>query len=68
MAQQFGVPFLGRVPLDPRITKACENGTSYTAGVRQSGGRDLLMPLVKKLRATEPSAPPPSSSAATDVS
>lgn len=55
MAQQFGVPFLGRVPLDPRITKACESGTSYTAGVRVSGGRDLLMPLVKKLRATEPS-------------
>ena len=56
MAAQFDVPFLGRVPLDPRITRACEAGTSYTAGVRQSGGRDLLLPLVKALRATEPPA------------
>lgn len=54
MAARFGVPFLGRVPLDPNITRACEAGTSYAAGVRAAGRRDLLAPIVAKLRSTEP--------------
>lgn len=53
MAAQFGVPFLGRVPLDPRITRACETGASYSAGVRRAGGVDLLRPIVGALRASE---------------
>jgi Mrp family chromosome partitioning ATPase len=54
MANAFGVPFLGRVPLDPSITRACESGTSYTAGVAASGGRSALAPIVERLRASEP--------------
>ena len=54
MAKQFGVPFLGRVPLDPRITQACESGTSYTAAQRLAGGRNLLKPLMEQIRASEP--------------
>lgn len=54
MAVQFGVPFLGRVPLDASITRACEAGTSYAASMRASGGRDHLAPIVKELRASEP--------------
>ena len=54
MATAFGVPFLGRVPLEPSITRACEAGTSYTSTARAAGGRSLLQPVVEKLRASEP--------------
>ena len=54
MARSFGVPFFGRVPLDPEIVRACEAGTSYTAGVQSRGARSLLQPIVDKLiEATE---------------
>ena len=56
MATKFNVPFLGRVPLDPSITKACESGTSYTAGV--ADGRSALAHIVAGLRATEPKPAP----------
>eukprot|EP00658_Telonema_sp_P-2_P005472 TRINITY_DN1203_c0_g2_i2.p1 TRINITY_DN1203_c0_g2~~TRINITY_DN1203_c0_g2_i2.p1 ORF type:complete len:298 (-),score=47.46 TRINITY_DN1203_c0_g2_i2:65-958(-) len=29
MATEMGVPFLGRLPLDPALLKACESGTSF---------------------------------------
>ncbi|KAI9920032.1 hypothetical protein PsorP6_015718 [Peronosclerospora sorghi] len=29
MAKQFNVPFLGRLPLDPNLTGACEQGVSF---------------------------------------
>ena len=54
MAAKFGVPFLGRVPLDASLTKACESGTSYAANARRSGGIDHLAPIVQQLRASEP--------------
>lgn len=30
MAKEFGVPFLGSIPLDPQLLRACEAGMSYT--------------------------------------
>jgi len=48
MADQFGVPFFGRLPLDPRITRACEAGKSVGRRVR------ALRPIVDKLRSSEP--------------
>ena len=29
MASEFNVPFLGAIPLDPRLVQACERGLSY---------------------------------------
>ena len=29
MARKFGVPFLGSLPMDPKMTKACEQGESF---------------------------------------
>ena len=49
MAKHFGVPFLGRVPLDPKITHACERGTSYTAKVQASGGKQTPSELLVEL-------------------
>lgn len=30
MAKANGVPFLGQVPLDPNLLKACEEGEAFT--------------------------------------
>ena len=38
-----------QVPLDPEIVRACEAGTSYTAGMQLRGARSLLQPIVDKL-------------------
>ena len=29
MCKQFNVPYLGRLPLDPQVTRACEDGKSF---------------------------------------
>ena len=29
MAKQMGVPFLGRIPIDPQIVRACDSGQPY---------------------------------------
>lgn len=49
MAASFNVPFLGKVPLDPEITKACEKGASYTSNVRSAGARSALQPILDQL-------------------
>ena len=51
-----------QVPLDPEIVRACEAGTSYTAGMQLRGARSLLQPIVDKLIAatTEGEAGAPS--------
>ena len=49
MAQSFGAPFLGRVPLEPTITQACEAGASYAARTAAAGARNVLRPIVDRL-------------------
>lgn len=49
MANAFGCPFLGRVPLEPSLTRACEQGASYTAATRLAGGASVLQPIVQRL-------------------
>ncbi len=29
LAKEMGVPFLGRIPIDPRIAETCDNGSSF---------------------------------------
>ncbi len=36
MAQNFGVPYLGRLPMDPNMMKACEEGYSFAEMFPQS--------------------------------
>ena len=31
MCVDMGVPFLGKVPLDPRLARACDEGVNYLA-------------------------------------
>ena len=49
MAHSFGAPFLGRVPLEPTITQACEAGASYAARTAAAGARNVLRPIVDRL-------------------
>lgn len=32
MAQQLGIQFLGRIPIDPQIVQACDTGQPYVSG------------------------------------
>ena len=36
MASEVGVPFLGRIPIDPKIVETGDNGTPYLQGYRDS--------------------------------
>lgn len=38
MATDFGVPFLGRIPLDPQLARACDEGQSYVDRCPDSAG------------------------------
>ena len=38
MATDFGVPFLGRIPLDPQLARACDEGQSYVDLCPDSAG------------------------------
>lgn len=49
MAQRFGVPYLGGLPLDPNLLKACENGTCFLESFPDSTGVGPLNRLVDQL-------------------
>uniref|UniRef100_A0A7S2UWA7 Cytosolic Fe-S cluster assembly factor NUBP1 homolog n=1 Tax=Fibrocapsa japonica TaxID=94617 RepID=A0A7S2UWA7_9STRA len=49
MAQKFGVPFLGKVPLDPNLLKACEAGGSFLSLYPNSTAARPLGLIVEKL-------------------
>ena len=36
MAQEMGVPFLGRIPIDPEIVEACDLGLPYVSTYTQN--------------------------------
>lgn len=50
MCQEMDVPFLGKIPLDPKISKAGELGQSAFQGDKTPGVKALLS-LVSKIRA-----------------
>ncbi|KAL0487527.1 cytosolic Fe-S cluster assembly factor nubp1 [Acrasis kona] len=50
LAEQFGVPFLGRIPLDPRVMNACENGKSIIEEMPDSPASQALLEIVQKVK------------------
>jgi ATP-binding protein involved in chromosome partitioning len=52
MAQEMGVPFLGRVPLDPQIALACDQGTPYLSAFMQSESAKAFSGALEKLIAS----------------
>ncbi|MFP4563138.1 MAG: P-loop NTPase [Spirochaetia bacterium] len=48
-AEDMGVPFLGRIPMDPRIVKSGDQGRPYIAAVRESPTTDAIREMVNSL-------------------
>ncbi|RKP08467.1 putative NBP35-nucleotide-binding protein [Thamnocephalis sphaerospora] len=51
MADEFGVPFLGSVPLDPLIGKSCDHGVSFVEEYPESPASRAFLDVVAALRA-----------------
>lgn len=49
MAEKFNVPYLGKLPLDPTLLKACEEGTSFVDKYPSSPAASPLNGIVDKL-------------------
>eukprot|EP00026_Physarum_polycephalum_P012097 Phypoly_transcript_12369.p1 GENE.Phypoly_transcript_12369~~Phypoly_transcript_12369.p1 ORF type:complete len:341 (-),score=42.06 Phypoly_transcript_12369:119-1081(-) len=52
MAKDMGVPFLGRIPLDPTIAKACDSGKSYVEDFPDSVATKQFLQVFKKILAS----------------
>jgi len=54
MAEELGVPFLGRIPIDPAIVEACDTGKSFVRQGRNSEAArafmDAIQPIVELAR------------------
>lgn len=47
LAQMGNVPFLGRVPIDPKLTLATENGENFIAAFKESTVAQVFQSIVK---------------------
>lgn len=50
MCEELNLPLLGRVPLDPRIGKSCDEGRSFLAEVPDSPAAVAYQNIVQKIR------------------
>lgn len=55
LAEMGQVPFLGRIPIDPRLTQAVENGTNFINAFQESATAQSFIGIVEKIAATEES-------------
>jgi septum formation inhibitor-activating ATPase MinD len=54
MAQRIGVPFLGRIPLDPALMQACEEGVPFARHLAHTdAGRAFLGIVDRVVEASE---------------
>lgn len=49
MAADMNVPFLGKLPLDPRIGKCCDEGKSFLSEVSDSPASKAYMEIIRKI-------------------
>ena len=49
MAEKMHIPFLGKIPLDPRIVAAGDSGTPYTQAVAESPAKEALEDITKEI-------------------
>ncbi len=50
MAQEMGVPFLGSIPLDPRLARACDEGKNFLVEHSDSPATKALLACVAQIR------------------
>jgi Mrp family chromosome partitioning ATPase len=48
-ARELGVPFLGRVPIEPRIVDGCDTGKPFVADGKDSPAKEALLNLTERL-------------------
>jgi ATP-binding protein involved in chromosome partitioning len=49
MARQFGVPFLGALPIDPLLLQACEKGVAFVTATPDAPGVAPFLAVVAGL-------------------
>ena len=47
LAEMGKVPFLGRIPIDPKLTKATESGENFIAAFNDSATAQSFLSIVK---------------------
>lgn len=52
LAEEFGVPFLGSIPLDPRIGKACDYGEDFLDLYPESPASKRILEIMQRIRDT----------------
>ena len=52
MAEAFGIPFLGRIPLDPRVGRGGDSGAPFVLDDAPSATKDAFAAIVAKLTAS----------------
>lgn len=50
LAKEFDIPFLGSIPLDPKIGKTCDSGESFIDLYEDSPATKKILEIVEKLR------------------
>jgi Mrp family chromosome partitioning ATPase len=48
-AEELGVPFLGRIPVDPRIVDMCDSGKPFVTETTDSEARAAFLALIQKI-------------------
>jgi len=48
LAEDYNIPYLGRIPLDPLLVQACEQGRPYVAGP-DTAGKEAFLAVVKRI-------------------
>ena len=49
MAAQMGVPFLGRLPIDPSIVSACDEGKPFVAVAQEGKTAENLRRIIEEI-------------------
>lgn len=50
LAKEFGIPFLGKVPLDPRIGQSCDEGLDFFQLFPDSPASTSLLEIIENIR------------------
>jgi Mrp family chromosome partitioning ATPase/predicted Fe-Mo cluster-binding NifX family protein len=59
MANEMGVPFLGRIPLDPQVGEACDAGTPYVHHYARSETAKAFEHVIQPILALDGAKTPP---------
>ncbi len=59
MAREFDLPFLGRIPMDPRVVVAGDDGKPYLSSDEKSPATEAFMAIVTAIETRNPPVAPP---------